>query len=141
MIGPSDCRTATGDLEEPLGGLVVLQVDRGPRWDWKAGNVNHHKIESECRHRNDNERRLFGSCRWSPRSPLRQPGEDEHAAFAGIPYGIERVCGQVYAFRDKDAPNGIGTGRSDCDYPAGEGVILDFSFWRSGRVGFIAVPK
>src|SRR5439155_6095816 len=56
VIAPSDCRTATGDPEEPLGGLVVLQVDQGPRWDWKAGNVNHHKIEPEGRHRNDNER-------------------------------------------------------------------------------------
>src|SRR5438093_12038062 len=55
VIAPSDCRTATGDLEEPLGGLVVLQVDQGPRRDWKAGNVNHHKIESEGRHRNDTE--------------------------------------------------------------------------------------
>jgi hypothetical protein len=27
-----------------------------------------------------------------------------------------RVCGQMYRFRDKDAPGGIGTDRCDCDY-------------------------
>ena len=53
----------------------------------------------------------FGLRCVSARSPLRPPGEDGHAASAGIPYGVERVCGRVDAFRDKDAP--IGSARAD----------------------------